>query len=348
MRREGTAGDIMKPMSSIFQRVLLTGGAGFIGSHLTSMILALHPEATITIVDSLLTGNRRNIQRWLADERVEFLEQDLTDFTWLQSFLRQHEADPFTLILHFASPASPPRYQAEPIITYLVNSQVTHYLAQYAYQQQSRMVFASTSEVYGDPQVHPQPESYWGNVNPNGERSCYDEAKRLGETICGVHVREFGADIRLIRIFNTYGPHMDLYDGRVIPSFCLHALRGEPLPVFGDGQQTRSFCYVEDLVNGILAVAQHPDLAGETINLGNPGEFTMLELIEQLEILVGHDLPRAFHPLPADDPTRRRPDISRAKLLLDWEPQITLAQGLHPTFAFFERVLQQDSHGFFK
>lgn len=328
----------MTQTEQTFHQVLITGGGGFIGSHLVETLLERYPHAKITVIDNFITGKRRNIQPFMASERFELVEHDLTDYDWLQAWLMDHEENPFSLILHFASPASPPGYQSMPILTYLVNSQTTHQLAQYAHKVQARMLFASTSEVYGDPAVHPQPESYWGNVNPNGIRSCYDEAKRMGETICGVFAREFGADIRLIRIFNTYGPRMDLTDGRVIPSYCESALRGEPLKVFGDGSQTRSFCYVDDLVDGILRFVEKDGLAGETVNLGNPGEFTMLELAQVLEEVVGHTLERENHPLPGDDPKRRQPDITKAKQLLGWEPKVTLRDGLAKTWEFFTKV----------
>jgi nucleoside-diphosphate-sugar epimerase len=249
------------------------------------------------------------------------------------------------LILHFASPASPPRYQAFPVETYLVNSLATHHLAQYIKHQAPtcRMVFASTSEVYGDPAEHPQSETYWGNVNPNGVRSCYDEAKRLGETICGVHHRDFGLDIRIVRIFNTYGPRMDPADGRIIPQFVTEALRQQPLSVYGDGQQTRSYCYVDDLVRGIIEFANREELAGVTVNLGNPEEYTVLETAEIIfELIRGHaptEQEMSFRPLPKDDPVRRQPDISKAQQLLDWHPQTSFRQGLQPTIEHFRSVL---------
>lgn len=318
------------------RRILLTGGGGFIGSHLTALFLSLYPETHITVVDNFLTGRQQNVERWLHHDRYQLVEHDLTDIPWLQGWLEAQR--PFDLILHFASPASPPRYQEHPVLTYQVNSQVTHELARYTAQQQARMVFASTSEVYGDPLEHPQTEAYWGNVNPNGPRSCYDESKRMGETICGVWHRESGADIRLVRIFNTYGPHMDPYDGRVIPEFCMKALHDEPLVVYGDGSQTRSFCYVEDLVNGIHQLATLPNLAGQTMNIGNPDEYTMLDLVRELEKVLGKSLRVEHAELPKDDPQRRRPDITKAKQLLNWKPQISLAQGLHPTLSYFEHV----------
>lgn len=326
-------------MSGIFGNVLVMGGGGFIGSHLVAAILALYPNSRVTVVDNFCTGQKANLARWQDHDRFRLYEHDATDLEWLQGMLQQ--SSQFSLILHFASPASPPRYQAEPVLTYQVNSFTTHVLAEYAANTGARMIFASTSEVYGDPEIHPQPETYWGNVNPNGIRSCYDEAKRFGEMVCGVFYRDFQADIRLIRIFNTYGPNMDPMDGRVIPDYCLRALRGEPLRVFGDGSQTRSFCYVEDLVNGILALAEAPGLAGETINLGNADEFTMLELAKELEVIVGHQLEIEHFPLPGDDPKRRRPDLTKAKRLLNWEPTISLSQGLHPTYQYFQNWMKK-------
>jgi nucleoside-diphosphate-sugar epimerase len=322
----------------IFSRVLLTGGGGFIGSNLLAELLRRYPSSRVTIIDNFLTGRRENLEPWQNDPQVELIEHDLTDGVWLDSWLKQ--AEPFSLILHLASPASPPRYQAEPVRTYLVNSYVTHQLCQFALRTGARLLFASTSEVYGDPLEHPQRESYWGNVNPNGPRSCYDEAKRLGETICGVHHRDLGADIRLMRIFNTYGPNMDPYDGRVIPSFCLNALQGQPIAIYGSGEQTRSFCYVDDLVAGILAYAGKDGLAGETINLGNPGEFTLKELLRELEAIVGHELESEYGPLPTDDPQRRQPDISKAERLLGWQPKVPLSAGLRYTYDYFAHLIQ--------
>ncbi len=327
----------------VFQNVLITGGAGFIGSHLVDRIRAEKPDGQITIIDNYVTGSKENILQHLNDPAVTVIEHDLTDMSWLETFLSEQSAEdvaPFSLILHFASPASPPRYQDLPVMTYQVNSMVTHFLAQYAAQNGSRMLFASTSEVYGDSLEHPQTETYWGNVNPNGQRSCYDEAKRLGETISGVWHREYGADTRLIRIFNTYGPRMDLYDGRVIPDFSLRALKKEPLEIYGDGQQTRSFCYVDDLVEGIVRFVQKDGLDGETLNLGNPDEYTMLELADKIESTAGYTVERSFHPLPSDDPRRRQPNISKAKALLDWEPRVSLDAGLRTTLEYFTTIIR--------
>ena len=244
------------------------------------------------------------------------------------------------VVLHFASPASPPRYQEHPTETYLVNSYATHLLLSFLKKvnPQARFLFAGTSEAYGDPAVHPQPETYWGNVNPNGIRSCYDEAKRMGETVCGVFHRDMGMDTRIVRIFNTYGPRMNPADGRVIPNFVMQALRGEAVTIYGDGTQTRSYCFVDDLVSGILTFLVHPDLAGETLNIGNPEEFTILETAREIEKIVGEVI-HTFESLPGDDPMRRQPDISKAKRLLGWEPKVTFGEGLQQTIEYFRTQL---------
>lgn len=318
------------------KKVLVTGGAGFIGSHLTELLLQLGAE--VTVVDNFLTGARQNIAHLTA----EVIEADASQpvETYLPA---QYTPD---LVFHFASPASPPKYQAHPVETYLVNSMATHQLLQYLKSKApaARFLFASTSEVYGDPQVHPQPESYWGNVNPNGVRSCYDEAKRLGETICGVHSRDFQMDVRIVRIFNTYGPRMDLEDGRVIPDFIKQALAGQPFQVYGDGTQTRSYCYVDDLVDGIILLMQKDSAKGQTVNLGNPGEFTVLQTAEVVNRVSAEvkgveppsPPPIEFRPLPQDDPLRRRPDIQKAKEVLGWEPVISFEEGLKKTITFFQ------------
>ncbi len=315
--------------------VVVTGAAGFIGSHLCDRLLA--EGAKVVGIDNFLTGRPANLEHLLADqnEQFTFIEADVNNHpeTYLSSMTD------IDLVLHFASPASPPRYQAHPVETYLVNSLATHQILQYLLHRhpEARFLFASTSEVYGDPQIHPQVEGYWGNVNPNGVRSCYDEAKRLGETICGVHQRDFGMDVRMVRIFNTYGPRIDPDDGRIIPNLLKQALAGDKLTVYGDGSQTRSYCYVDDLVEGILRLASFDNLSGETVNLGNPGEFTVLETAEIIRKEINESLEIAYLPLPKDDPTRRRPDISKAKHLLDWEPQVTFEEGLQKTIEFFRR-----------
>jgi nucleoside-diphosphate-sugar epimerase len=324
------------------QTVLVTGAAGFVGSHLCDALLA--QGAVVYGVDNFLTGRSENITHLQTNERFHFIEADVIQppDTYLPTEVT------FDLVFHFASPASPPRYQAYPVATYLVNSYGTHLLLQYllATNPKGRFVFASTSEVYGDPQVHPQVETYWGNVNPNGPRSCYDEAKRLGETICGVHQRDLGLDVRIVRIFNTYGPRMNVEDGRIIPDFAKQILKGEAVTIHGDGQQTRSYCYVSDLVAGVILLGTKEGIAGATINIGNPGEFTVLQTAEEvfgvaqkLSLAKQSSLEKTFKELPTDDPTRRRPDITQAQTILGWQPTISFAEGLKPTLEFFAATL---------
>lgn len=324
------------------QNVLVTGAAGFVGSHLCDALLAVGAE--VYGVDNFLTGQAKNVAHLQDNAHFHFIEADVIQApeNYLPQSLR------LDYIFHFASPASPPRYQAHPVETYLVNSYGTHLLLQHLLKTnpQGRFLFASTSEVYGDPQIHPQVESYWGNVNPNGPRSCYDEAKRLGESICGVHQRDFGLDVRMVRIFNTYGPRMNIEDGRVIPDFAKQIINGEAVIIFGEGRQTRSYCYVSDLVAGILTLATKDGLAGATINIGNPGEFTVSETAElvfaaaqELGITPLSELKKSFKPLPTDDPTRRRPDITQATKVLGWEPKISFQDGLKPTLSYFAEVL---------
>lgn len=317
--------------------VVVTGAAGFVGSHLVDALL--EQGAKVVGIDNFITGRKSNLAHVVdKNQNFSFVEGDVSQPA--EAYL------PATVVpdavFHFASPASPPLYQAHPIETYLVNSMGTHHLLQMMQQRnpQARFVFASTSEIYGDPLEHPQTEKYWGNVNPNGIRSCYDEAKRMGETIAGVFNRDFGIDVRMVRIFNTYGPRINPADGRVVPQFIGEALQGKPLSVFGDGTQTRSFCYVSDLVAGILLLASHDQANGQTVNLGNPVEQTVTEIAEQIRQAVaaktGKEAVTIEHfPLPGDDPTRRRPDISKAKELLGWEPQVSFDEGLDKTIAFF-------------
>jgi nucleoside-diphosphate-sugar epimerase len=321
--------------------ILVTGAAGFIGSHLSQELVK--DGAVVIGVDNLLTGSEDNLGELLElvgpdlEENFIFIEADVNQppETYLEPGAK------FDCIFHFASPASPDRYQEYPRLTYLVNSWATHQLLDYmlATNPEGRFVFASTSEVYGDPEIHPQPETYWGNVNPNGPRSCYDEAKRLGETICGIHARDLNLDVRIVRIFNTYGPRLDINDGRVIPNFIKHSLNSEKLPVYGDGSQTRSYCYVDDLVRGVLKIGGIDDLKGETINLGNPDEYTVLETAKIIKNTIegkfDPDKDLIYQPLPKDDPTRRRPDISKAKKLLDWQPKVSFEEGLRKTVEYF-------------
>jgi dTDP-glucose 4,6-dehydratase len=316
--------------------VVVTGAAGFIGSHLSQRLLSV--GATVIGIDNFLTGRESNLAAIKDHPQFHFIQADVIEEP--SSYLPPHQA--IDVVLHFASPASPPRYQAHPIETYQVNAWATHRLLQYLHRHHSsaRFLFASTSEVYGDPAQHPQTESYWGNVNPNGIRSCYDESKRLGETICGVHERDLEMDVRIVRIFNTYGPHMDPRDGRIIPHLLSQALLQKPFIIHGDGQQTRSYCYIDDLVEGILRLAAGDNLSGVTVNLGNDHEFTILETLEVVRELTGSQQQIQFKPLPQDDPLRRRPDLSLAKKLLDWEPKVPFKTGLAQTLEYFTSILR--------
>lgn len=309
-------------------KVLVTGGAGFIGSHLCARLLAEGHE--VVCVDNLLTGRRENIAALLAAPRFTFLEHDVTSPLAVEA-----EA-----IFHLASPASPPGYLAHPVETALVNSLGTYQLLELARQQGARFLLASTSEVYGDPLVHPQPETYWGNVNPIGPRACYDESKRFAEMLTMVYVRRFDLDARIVRIFNCYGPHSDPNDGRLVPNFITQALRGEPITVYGTGQQTRSLCYVSDLVEGLVRALFTPGTKGRVYNLGNPDEHTVLEYAQLIKCLCQSDSPIVFRPLPTeDDPRRRCPDITRARTELGWEPRVGLVEGLTLTIAWFRQRL---------
>ncbi len=307
--------------------VLITGAAGFLGSHLCEQFLAR--EWQVVAVDNLLTGVAKNLDH-LRCSRLKFMQHDVTE-----PFVVDDRVD---LVLHFASPASPRDYLRHPIETLEVDSVGTANTLALANAHHARYVLASTSEVYGDPQVHPQPESYWGHVNTTGPRSVYDEAKRFAEALTMAHHRSNGLDARIVRIFNTYGPRMRADDGRVIPQFITYALSGAPLPVHGDGRQTRSFCFVDDLVDGIYRFATYDGLAGEVINLGNPEEVSLLELIDTVAALVGRTLDLVHLPLPEDDPARRRPDIRKAGLVLGWTPHVPLREGLRRTIEWFATV----------
>jgi len=305
--------------------VLITGAAGFLGSHLCDYFLKR--DWHVIGIDNLLTGAATNLAHLASDTRFRFLRHDVT-----KPFVVD---DPIDLVLHFACPASPRDYLRHPIHTLKVDSVGTLHTLGIAKAHRARYLVASTSEVYGDPQVHPQPESYWGHVNPIGPRSAYDEAKRFAEALTMAYHRAHGLDARIVRIFNTYGPRMRAGDGRVIPQFITHALSGIPLPIHGDGRQTRSFCFVDDLVEGIYGLATAGGLAGEVFNLGNPEEITLLELAETVASLVGTTLDLVHLPLPQDDPARRRPDIRKAQAGLGWTPTVSLPDGLRRTLEWF-------------
>lgn len=326
--------------------VLITGAAGFIGSHLVDKCLEL--GAIVIGVDNFITGRKINLKHldenanfYLVEADVSQTSEEYLELALEQLQISRPEAAKIDVLFHLASPASPPAYQKQPIATYLVNSLGTHNLLSFIQSQfpEARFVFASTSEVYGDPEVHPQSESYWGHVNPNGLRSCYDESKRLGETICGVFARSYSMDVRIARIFNTYGPRMRPDDGRILPNFINQALKKEPLTVYGDGKQTRSYCYVSDLVNGLIDLASIDNLAGETINLGNPDEYTVLQTALLVQKTINNEIAKGdivFEELPSDDPSRRQPDIRKAKQLLDWQPAIEFKDGLARTTEYFQ------------
>jgi nucleoside-diphosphate-sugar epimerase len=321
------------------QNILIAGAGGFIGSHLTDVFLA---QGTRVIgLDNYLTGRQENLRQAQTQADFSFKELDLNQPEALMTTLSElaEAAGHLDAIIHLASPASPPIYQKYPIETYLVNTLATHHFLTWiqTHSPDTRFLFASTSEVYGSPAVHPQPESYWGNVNPNGVRSCYDEAKRLGETICGVFERDFGLDVRLMRIFNTYGPRMNIDDGRILPQFIKQHLAGAPLTIYGDGSQTRSYCFVSDLVAGIIELVSRPNLSGETVNLGNPEEFTILQTAQIFNELTGKPADNLqYLPLPQDDPPRRQPDITKARQLLDWQPTIAFQEGLGQMLASYQ------------
>ncbi len=310
-------------------RVLITGAAGFIGSHLCERFLKEGHE--VIGLDNFLTGTPDNIAHLFGNERFTFIKYDVTNFIYVEGDL--------DLILHFACPASPVDYLNHPIHTMKVDSLGTLHTLGLAKVKDARYIFASTSEIYGNPEVHPQPETYWGNVNPVGPRSVYDEAKRFSEALSMSYHREHGIDVRIARIFNTYGPRMRINDGRVVPNFIYQALMGEPITVYGDGSQTRSFCYIEDLVEGIYRLSMKEGIEGEVFNLGNPEEYTVLELAELIKELTGSGSEIVFKDRPVDDPDRRRPDITKAKEVLGWEPRTSVIEGLRKTVEWFRKKL---------
>ncbi len=311
------------------KKVLITGGAGFLGSHLSDRFIK--EDYHVIVMDNLLTGSMDNIQHLLNLENFEFHHYDVTNYV--------HVSGDLDYILHFASPASPIEYLKMPIQTLKVGSLGTHNLLGLAKEKNARMLIASTSEVYGDPLVHPQTEDYWGNVNPVGPRGVYDEAKRFQESMTMAYHTFHNVETRIVRIFNTYGPRMRLNDGRALPAFIGQALNGEDLTVFGDGSQTRSFCYVDDLVEGIYRLLMS-DYA-YPVNIGNPDEISIKEFAEEIIRLTGTDQKVIYQDLPLDDPKQRKPDITKAKELLGWEPQYTRAEGLKPTLEYFKKIVNK-------
>jgi dTDP-glucose 4,6-dehydratase len=326
-------------------RLLITGGAGFLGSHLVDRLIESDHE--VVVFDNLLTGRVENIGHHFGNGLFKFIKQDVTEYLYVPGKL--------DAVVHFASPASPIDYLQLPIQTLKVGSLGTHKALGLAKEKGARFLLASTSEVYGDPQAHPQSEEYWGHVNPVGPRGVYDEAKRFAEAITMAYHRYHGVDTRIVRIFNTYGSRMRPRDGRVVSNFIVQAIRAEPLTIYGDGQQTRSFCYVSDLIEGILRLLLHPDTGPSDnegsydvrsvdsdihspVNIGNPAEFTVNELAGKVLELVRTESVIKYNALPIDDPRVRRPDINRAKRVLDWEPIVSLDEGLRKTIAYFESI----------
>ncbi|HNX90786.1 MAG TPA: SDR family oxidoreductase [Candidatus Omnitrophota bacterium] len=304
--------------------VLITGGAGFIGSHLADRLLA--DGHSVIAVDNLITGSTDNIAHLMGNKKFEFIEHDVSNYIFVGKKI--------DFILHFASPASPVDYLTHPIKTLKVGSLGTHNALGVARKYGAKFLLASTSEVYGDPLVNPQPETYWGNVNPVGPRGVYDEAKRFAEAMTLAYYRSHGIDAKIIRIFNTYGERMRKNDGRVIPNFIDQALNDQPITVYGDGSQTRSFCYVSDLVEGIVRLMKS-DL-NEPVNIGNPNEMTMNEIAAKIKNITGAKSEIVYEPLPVDDPKKRRPDITKAKSKLGWEPKVLLEDGLKKTIEYFK------------
>lgn len=314
-------------MSDINKRALITGGAGFLGSHLCDRLLMEGYQ--VICMDNLVTGSKRNIEHLFGNDNFHFVKHDVTNYV--------HVSGELDLILHFASPASPVDYLEMPIQTLKVGSLGTHKTLGLAKEKGARYLLASTSEVYGDPLTHPQNEEYWGNVNPIGVRGVYDEAKRFAEAMTMAYHRYHGVESRIVRIFNTYGPRMRVEDGRALPTFMSQALRGDDITVFGDGSQTRSFTYIDDLVEGIWRLSQSDYT--KPVNIGNPQEITILEFAKEIVELTGSSSKIVFKELPKDDPKVRQPDITRAKAVLDWEPQFNRKEGLYKTLEYFKETV---------
>src|SRR5881409_1748802 len=309
-------------------RVLITGGAGFLGSHLCDRLIGMGHQ--VVCLDNLVTGSMDNLAHLLGHKRFSFVQYNVCDYLYVEG--------PLDAVMHFASPASPQDYLEFPIATLKVGALGTHKALGLSKAKRARFLLASTSEVYGDPLVHPQPESYWGNVNPVGPRGVYDEAKRFAEAMTMAYHRYHKLDTRIVRIFNTYGPRMRPRDGRVVSNFIVQALKGEPLTVYGDGSQTRSFCYVDDLIEGIVRLFERG--GPEPTNIGNPNEFTVRQLAEVVLRLTGSRSPVVERPLPTDDPKVRQPDITRAREVLGWEPQVPLEAGLRRTIEYFHGIVR--------
>jgi UDP-glucuronate decarboxylase len=305
-------------------KILVTGGAGFVGSHLIDRLM--HQGHEVICVDNFFTGAKRNLQEWLGHPNFELIRHDITEPIRLE----------VEQIYHLACPASPVHYQFDGVQTARIGFLGTYNMLELARQVKARILYASTSEIYGDPEVHPQPETYWGNVNCTGIRACYDESKRIGETLAYDFQRQYGVEVRVARIFNTYGERMQKNDGRVVSNFVVQALQGKPLSVYGDGSQTRSFCYVSDLVEGLLRLMASD--FDQPVNLGNPDEYQVLELAHMVQKLLGIPAEIVFLPLPKDDPRRRQPDITRARSILNWEPTVPLQTGLARTIAYFRSI----------
>lgn len=312
------------------KRIMVTGGAGFLGSHLCERLLQEGNE--VLCVDNFYTGSKRNIVHLLANPYFELIRHDVT-------FPLYVEVDE---IFNLACPASPVHYQFDPVQTLKTSVHGAINMLGLAKRTKAKIFQASTSEVYGDPEVHPQPEEYWGKVNPIGIRSCYDEGKRAAETLFSDYHRQHGVQIKIARIFNTYGPRMHPNDGRVVSNFIVQALRGDDITIYGEGQQTRSFCYVDDLIEGFVRFMNTSDEVTGPINMGNPGEFTIRQLAERVLSLVGSSSKLIFQPLPQDDPQQRQPNITKAKQVLDWEPRVMLDEGLEKTIKYFDELLSED------
>jgi UDP-glucuronate decarboxylase len=310
---------------------MVTGGAGFLGSSLCERLV--DEGRHVVCVDNLYTGRMDNIAHLLGSGQFEIRQHDVTE---------PIDVEDVTEIYHLACPASPPQYQRDPVSTLRTSVWGTFNLLELAKKRGAKLLLASTSEVYGDPLIHPQTESYFGNVNTLGPRACYDEGKRCAETLCMDFHRQYGVNVRIVRIFNTYGPRMNRDDGRVVSNFIVQALRGEPLTIYGDGGQTRSFCYVDDLIEGIVRMMRGPDDFAGPVNLGNPGEFTVRELAEMVLQMTGSDSTITTLPLPQDDPTRRKPDISLAGRMLHWQPSVSLEEGLRRTIDGFRQQMACD------